>query len=106
MSPLSAQGPRPTNASAANALAQLDSRGAAVPASLEGGRAPARNAVVGPVALSDGGIDLSKRLAQRNAQLGNSTVDVAQDFLNSFARQYLGKAGNGASLSFDSASLS
>ncbi len=55
------------------------------------------------VALSKNGLDLSARgLSQRTDALGNSTVDVAQDFLTSMTRQLF---GDGASIAFDSVDL-
>lgn len=59
------------------------------------------------VSLSRSAIDLSAQgMAERNDALGNATLDVAQNFLASFAQSLLGDAANGASVSFDSASLS
>lgn len=58
------------------------------------------------VSLSTSGMALSAQgLSERAGALGNATVDVAQSFIASFAQQLLGDAANGASLSFDSASL-
>lgn len=58
------------------------------------------------VALSTSGLALSAQgLSDRADALGNATVDVAQQFIASFAQQLFGDAANGASLSFDSASL-
>lgn len=71
------------------------------------GNALTTHAVTDPVALSSTGINLSqKALADRVDQLGSDTIDVAQQFLNSFASQLFGKAADGASISFDSASIS
>ena len=59
------------------------------------------------VSLSKNGIDLSAQgLAQRTSDLGNSTMDVAQSFIADFAGQLFGDAAKGATISFDSASLS
>lgn len=69
--------------------------------------APAGLTSPDPVALSKQGSDLSARtLAERAERLGNDTVDLAQNFMASFAQQLFGDAANGARLSFDSASLS
>ena len=107
MSTLSALGSRLAQAPAASALAQLDGRGApAQKPTKDSDATPAPVRPLNPVALSGAGIDLSTRLGQRDEQLGGSTVDVAQGFLNRFARQYLGAAGKGASVSFDSARVS
>jgi hypothetical protein len=61
---------------------------------------------LGGVALSQSGVDLSAALSERIGVLGNSTIDAAQDFLGSFAQRLLGDAADGATISFDSASLS
>ena len=53
------------------------------------------------VSLSKNGIDLQQRVES----LGNSTVDLAQNLLGSFAQQLFGDAGKGATVSFDSVSL-
>lgn len=59
------------------------------------------------VSLSKNGLDLSAQgLSDRTDALGNATLDVAQNFLNSFAQNLLGDAAKGASISFDSASIS
>lgn len=55
------------------------------------------------VALSKNGLDLSaKGLSQRTDALGNTTVDVAQDFLSNMTRQLF---GDGATIAFDSVDL-
>ncbi|WP_317203471.1 hypothetical protein [Janthinobacterium sp.] len=59
------------------------------------------------VSLSQNGIDLSAQgMAERTDALGNATIDVAQNFLNSFTQSLLGDAAKGATVSFDSASVS
>jgi hypothetical protein len=65
------------------------------------------NSPLNGVSLSRGGLDLSAQaLLDRTDALGNATLDVAQDFLNSFTRSLLGDAADGATIRFDSASLS
>ncbi|MFA9216702.1 MAG: hypothetical protein ACEQSK_06310 [Sphingomonadaceae bacterium] len=54
-----------------------------------------------PISLSSSGIDLQKRVDA----VSSRTVDYAQNLLGSFAQQLFGDAGNGATISFDSASL-
>lgn len=76
------------------ALAQADARPANVPAS----RAERSD---GAISLSNSGVDLEKRLSS----LGNSTVDLAQSLLGSFAQNLFGDAGKDAAISFDSVSL-
>lgn len=58
------------------------------------------------VSLSKSGIALSAQgLADRADAMGSATVDVAQNFISSFAQSLLGDSAKGATLSFDSASL-
>ena len=94
----SRQFPHPTPA------AQGDARsGGKVAAAREGHP----NSPLNGVSLSQGGLDLSAQaLVDRTDALGNATIDVAQDFLNSFTRSLLGDAADGATIQFDSASLS
>lgn len=86
-------------AASANRLAELPGPKPHTPAN---GRTPLPGGGRAPVALSDLGIRLSNQAAQRSEQVGLRTVDLAQDFLNDFTRRYL---GNGASVSFESASI-
>ncbi|HEV7815302.1 MAG TPA: hypothetical protein VGP06_09430 [Janthinobacterium sp.] len=59
-----------------------------------------------PVSLSQSGIDLSMQGLQNQAnELGNQTVDFAQNFVNSVTQSLFGNAAQGATISFDSASL-
>jgi hypothetical protein len=51
--------------------------------------------------LSSSGLDLQKRLSD----VGNNTIDLAQNLLGSFTQSLFGDAGKGASISFDSVSL-
>ncbi|CAN7231195.1 hypothetical protein LJR289_000819 [Pseudoduganella sp. LjRoot289] len=53
------------------------------------------------VSLSKNGIDLQQRVES----LGNSTVDLAQNLLGSFAQQLFGDSAKGATISFDAVSL-
>ncbi|MRV71903.1 hypothetical protein GJ700_09245 [Duganella sp. FT92W] len=53
------------------------------------------------VSLSKNGIDLQQRVES----LGNSTVDLAQNLIGSFAQQLFGDAAKDATISFDSISL-
>lgn len=95
MSTISALGARTLPAQAyPAALAQADARPANVPASKAAGSD-------GAISLSNSGVDLEKRLSS----LGNSTVDLAQSLLGSFAQNLFGDAGKGAAISFDSVSL-
>ncbi|MGO4376957.1 hypothetical protein AB4Z19_01695 [Pseudoduganella sp. RAF19] len=64
--------------------------------------APVKNADAGSaVSLSSQGIDMQKRVAD----LGNSTVDLAQNLLGSFAQNLFGDQAKGATISFDSVTL-
>ncbi|MBA5608388.1 hypothetical protein H3H36_23850 [Duganella sp. FT3S] len=95
MSTISALGARTLPAQAyPAALAQADARPANAPASKAAGGDNA-------ISLSNSGVDLEKRLSS----LGNSTVDLAQSLLGSFAQNLFGDAGKGAAISFDSVSL-
>ncbi|MBA5687162.1 hypothetical protein [Rugamonas apoptosis] len=95
MSTISALGARTLPAQAyPAALAQADARPSNVHASKA---ASGDNAI----SLSNSGVDLEKRLSS----LGNSTVDLAQSLLGSFAQNLFGDAGKGADISFDSVSL-
>lgn len=85
-----ADGGAGTAASAASAASALMARGAS-----------------DAVSLSQNGIDLSAQgMAARATDLGNTTVDAAQSFLGTFAQHLFGDAAKGATISFDSASLS
>jgi hypothetical protein len=53
------------------------------------------------VSLSSNAVDLQKRVDQ----LGNRTVDMAQDLIGSFAKSLLGDNAKGARISFDSVAL-
>lgn len=65
--------------------------------------APARSGDA--VSVSKTGLKLADRLSDRVSQLGHATIDVAQDFLGSFAQSLFGDAAKGAAISFDSLSL-
>jgi len=54
-----------------------------------------------PVSLSRTGLDLQQRVGA----LGHATVDLAQNLLNSFAKDMFGDSMDGASIDFDSVSL-
>lgn len=54
-----------------------------------------------PVSLSRSGLDLQQRVGA----LGHATMDLAQNLLNSFAKDMFGDAMEGASIDFDSVSL-
>jgi hypothetical protein len=59
------------------------------------------------VSLSKNALDLSTQgLSKRVDELGNATIDVAQNFMTSFAQSLFGDAAKGATLSFDEASIS
>ncbi|QGZ38694.1 hypothetical protein IP92_00952 [Pseudoduganella flava] len=53
------------------------------------------------VALSPGGVDLQQRVDA----LGNNTIDLAQQFLGSFAQKLLGDDAKSATIAFDSVAL-
>ena len=59
-----------------------------------------------PVSLSQSGLDLSAQgLENAATDLGNQTIDFAQNFVGSVTQALFGDAANGATISFDSASL-
>jgi hypothetical protein len=95
MNPLNSIGPRQyQNTSQSPALSQAD------------GKAARANAVKdvnsgSAVSLSSNAVDLQKRVDQ----LGNKTVDMAQDLIGSFAKSLLGDNAKGATISFDSVAL-
>ncbi|KQV46103.1 MULTISPECIES: hypothetical protein [unclassified Duganella] len=95
MNPLNSIGPRQyQNTSTSPATSQAESK-------------PSRaNAVRdvnadSAVSLSSNAVDLQKRVDQ----LGNRTVDMAQDLIGSFAKSLLGDNAKGAKISFDSVAL-
>ena len=102
MSPLSTLGSRPFQAPALAASShQAHAKSHA--------STPERSALptLNPVALSQKGMELSAQgMAERAEELGNATLDAAQNFIASFAQQMLGDGAKGATLSFDTASLS
>lgn len=70
---------------------------------------PERSALsaLNPVSLSQKGIELSAQgMAKRADELGDATLDLAQNFIANFAQQMFGDAAKGATLSFDTANLS
>jgi hypothetical protein len=92
---------------AASGLATRQSGSNALPSSTSAGNAAVlAGTSESAVSLSSSGLDLSAQgLADRAAGLGNATIDIAQDFIGRFAQQLFGDSANGATLSFDSASL-
>jgi hypothetical protein len=95
MNPLNSIGPRHyQNTALSPALTQQD------------GKSTPANAVNdvnsgSAVSLSSNAVDLQKRVEQ----LGNRTVDMAQDLIGSFAKSLLGDNAKGAQISFDSVEL-
>jgi hypothetical protein len=70
------------------------------------GKVPARLPVVEPVALSSNNVSLSQEaLNARVAELGDRTVDVAQNFLSKFAESLFGDAAKGATFNFSAISV-
>jgi hypothetical protein len=95
MNPLNSIGPRQyQNSSLSPATSQADSK----PSRAN----PVKNVSAdSAVSLSSNAVDLQKRVDQ----LGNRTVDMAQDLVGSFAKSLLGDNAKGARISFDSVSL-
>ncbi|MYN10392.1 hypothetical protein [Pseudoduganella aquatica] len=94
ISPLSSRQLQPASLSLANQ--QTDSKNLRV-----GNSSLLEKAQNDLVSLSKNGIDLQQRVDS----LGNSTVDLAQNLLGSFAQQLFGDSAKGATVSFDSVSL-
>jgi hypothetical protein len=94
ISPLSSRQLQPAGLSLANQ--QTDSKNLRV-----GNSSLLEKAQNDLVSLSKNGIDLQQRVDS----LGNSTVDLAQNLLGSFAQQLFGDSAKGATVSFDSVSL-
>ena len=94
ISPLSSRQFQPANLSVANP--QTDSKNLRA-----GNSSLVEKAQNDLVSLSKNGIDLQQRVES----LGNSTVDLAQNLLGSFAQQLFGDDAKGATISFDSVSL-
>jgi hypothetical protein len=81
--------------------------GAGAQAASATGKVATRMPIVEPVAQSSGSVSLSQQaLNARLAQLGDQTVDVAQQLIGSFAESLFGDAAKGASFSFDAISVS
>lgn len=71
------------------------------------GQSPAPMPVVEPVAQASGNVKLSQQaLNARLADLGDKTVDAAQNLIGSFAQSLFGDAAKGATFSFDAISIS
>lgn len=100
ISPLSSRQYQPSALSVANQQTDSKNLRAGSP-SLLGGSSLLQKAQSDLVSLSKNGVDLQQRVES----LGNSTVDLAQNLLGSFAQQLFGDAAKGATVSFDSVSL-
>ncbi|MBC7857237.1 MAG: hypothetical protein H7Z39_00370, partial [Burkholderiaceae bacterium] len=106
MSQLSALGSRQLQApTLSNDARQADAKSSALSTS----GAPVFNGknALDAVSLSKNALDLSTQgLSKRVDELGNATIDAAQNFMASFAQSLFGDAAKGATLSFDEASIS
>ena len=106
MSFLSALGTRP-NLSTFLPAAPASGKAASAQTAPASGNVAARLPVVEPVAAASNNVSLSSQaLAARAANLGASTVDYAQQFIDNFAATLFGDQAKGATLSFDTASVS
>ena len=100
MSILSALGSRPIQSPLLRSSAQ-DSAGAQLASAI--GKLP----VVDPVSASSGSVSLSQQaLNARVSQLGDKTVDVAQQLIGNFAEALFGDAAKGATFNFNAISVS
>lgn len=106
MSSLSTQGARPLAPPVLPASGQVAGRAPGVQTTSASGNTAARLPTVDPVALQDDVVSISRRgLQARIGELGNSTVDLAQKLLTTFARRLFGDAAKGASIDFGAVSL-
>ncbi|MDC8758485.1 hypothetical protein [Janthinobacterium fluminis] len=101
MSHVSALSPRQQHGAAPAAQGDARSAGKSATAPAAPLRPPA-----GGVSLSQGGVDLAQSISDRVDALGHATIDAAQGFLTSFTQRLLGEAADGATIAFDSVSLS
>jgi hypothetical protein len=106
MSILSALGARPISTSLPPAAAQNGSAAAGAQAASASGKTAAPLAVVDSVATPDNVTISRQGLASRADQNGNRTLDVAQQFLSAVAKKLFGEAADGATVSYNAASLS
>ncbi|SEN22169.1 hypothetical protein SAMN05428959_101730 [Duganella sp. CF517] len=96
MSTLSALGARALPASYTAATPQTDGKTTGTPATQK-----SNSAASSPLSLSSNALDMQKRVAS----IGTSTVDFAEDLMNSFTQALFGDAAKGATIDYDSASL-
>ena len=107
MSILSNLGARPLATSLPPATTQAGGAAASAQAASASGKTAARLPVVESVAATPDNVTISRQgLAARADQNGNRTLDVAQQFLSAVAQKLFGGAADGATVSYDSASLS
>ena len=107
MSILSNLGARPITASLPPATTQAGGAAAGAQAASASGKTAARLPVVESVAAAPDNVTISRQgLAARADQNGNRTLDVAQQFLSAVAQKLFGAAADGATVSYDAASLS
>ena len=107
MSFLSALGARPNQSAFLPAAPLAGGTAASTQTAPASGKVAARLPVVEPAAAASDNVSLSSQaLAARAASLGASTVDYAQQFIDNFAATLFGDQAKGASLSFDTASVS
>ncbi|MEO7495445.1 MAG: hypothetical protein ABIT83_07940 [Massilia sp.] len=107
MSAIAAPITRTTPSPALRTAAQDNSQSALAQAASASGKQAARLPVVDPLAPAAASVSLSQQaLDARVDQLGRKTVDVAQKFIGQFADALFGKAAKGATVQFDSVSLS
>ncbi|HZV63574.1 MAG TPA: hypothetical protein VFG03_01515 [Telluria sp.] len=106
MSFLSALGTRP-NLSTFLPAAPAGGKAASAQTAPASGNVAAQLPVVEPAAAASDNVSLSSQaLAARAASLGASTVDYAQRFIDNFAATLFGDQAKGATLRFDTASVS
>lgn len=106
MSNLSTLATRPMQASLPRSVT-VDSAAAGSSQASASGKIPAQLPLVDPVSLSSSRVALSQQAFNaRLAQLGDKTIDVAQQLIGDFAQSLFGDAAKGATFNFDSISMS
>jgi hypothetical protein len=106
MSNFSTLATRPMQASLPRTVT-VDSAAAGSSQASASGKIPAQLPVVDPVSPASSRVALSQQaLNARLAQLGDKTIDVAQQLIGDFAQSLFGDAAKGATFNFDSISMS
>lgn len=107
MSNVPVYGARSLQSTLVPASAQGGGRASGLQTAPASGNLAARLPVVETIGQLADTVSISEQgLAARAADLGNAAIDFAQSFIGSFVRKLFGQDAKGASLSFDSATVS